>query len=359
MDEEHIILLLAVIAVLILAVAVVILLPKETGGSSKADEEKQRKRRGNKKPKETIQLGNVKAKSIKGFDDIEDAEDKEKMLAFLSGMKYELNTIAKKDSTKNQVPDAAEVPEGEEEEEAVEQDERFTMITKKKKTEGYKEDQKPKSERRKGKKKGPFFKPEIIQEMREGRKKDRDERQKQDPEQTEEKPRKKREQKPEEQKDQQPTEQQQQEQKKEKKHEGQQDKKEQKPKYRAPKDADRPNRIPGVGRGTRLPMGPPPIRNTGLEAASLDDMLNAITSFYPANIFQQRFSDPKILIRILSFLPLKNIIALSFVDRFFHGFIKREEQVWRNLCRRDFGLNNKLPNSKSFKHTYKVSYKGQ
>jgi len=358
MDEEHIILLLAVIAVLILAVAVVILLPKETGGSSKADEEKQRKRRGNKKPKETIQLGNVKAKSIKGFDDIEDAEDKEKMLAFLSGMKYELNTIAKKDSTKNQVPDAAEVPEGEEEEE-VEQDERFTMITKKKKTEGYKEDQKPKSERRKGKKKGPFFKPEIIQEMREGRKKDRDERQKQDPEQTEEKPRKKREQKQEEQKDQQPTEQQQQEQKKEKKHEGQQDKKEQKPKYRAPKDADRPNRIPGVGRGTRLPMGPPPIRNTGLEAASLDDMLNAITSFYPANIFQQRFSDPKILIRILSFLPLKNIIALSFVDRFFHGFIKREEQVWRNLCRRDFGLNNKLPNSKSFKHTYKVSYKGQ
>jgi len=103
---------------------------------------------------------------------------------------------------------------------------------------------------------------------------------------------------------------------------------------------------------------PPPIRNTGLEPASLDDMLNAITNYYPANIFQQRFGDPKILIRIFSYLPFKAIKALTHVDRFFHSFIKREDNIWRDLCRRDFGLTSKLPAAKNFKQTYKLSYKG-
>ncbi len=103
MDEEHIILLLAVIAVLVLAVAVVILLPRESGvASAKSDEENKRRRRSNKKPRQAIQVGNVKAKSIKGFDDIEDAEDQDKLLALLSGSKYELNTITKKEQTKQQ-----------------------------------------------------------------------------------------------------------------------------------------------------------------------------------------------------------------------------------------------------------------
>ncbi len=177
--------------------------------------------------------------------------------------------------------------------------------------------------------------------MREGRKKDKEERQKQGAdatEQAEEKPKKKKEQKSEESKEQAAPTEQQQEKKKEKRppksDASSQEKKEQKPKSGGPprpqnRDPNRP-KVPGVGRGTaRMPLGP--IRNSGLEPASLDDMLNAITSYYTPNVFQQQFADPKILIRILSFLPLRSIIALTFVDRFFHSFIKREDQYLRPL----------------------------
>jgi len=368
MDEEHIILLLAVIAVLVLAVAVVILLPKEkVAAPASEEEEKQRRRRSNKKPRQSIQVGNVKAKGIKGFDEVEDAEDDAKLLAFIRGTSYELNTsAAKKEQRKNNEDEVEEPVEEEDGEE-------FTKITKtqKKKPEGESHEAKGKGGR--GKKKKLFFKPEIIQEMREGRKKDREEKQKahegtdQD---KEEKSKKKKDQ-------QQKTEEgasssSEQEKKSEKKDKKPQNKEkgsdkesketkesstDQKPKGpRGPpreRDPNRPPRAPGLGRGA--PRLPPPIRNTGLEPASLDDMLNAITNYYPPNIFQQRFGDPKILIRILSYLPFKTIVVLTYVDRFFHSFIKREDNIWRDLCRRDFGLNSKLPATKNFKQTYKLS----
>jgi len=121
-------------------------------------------------------------------------------------------------------------------------------------------------------------------------------------------------------------------------------------------------RAPGLGRGApRKPMVPGPIRNTGLEPASLDDMLTAITNHYGdrPSIFKQFFSEHKDqLIHIFSFLSLRNILKLSLVDRFFHNFIKREERLWKELCWRDFAVTKKVPNSKGFKQTYKISYKG-
>jgi len=370
MDEEHIILLLAVIAVLVLAVAVVILLPKEkVAAPASEEEEKQRRRRSNKKPRQSVQVGNVKAKGIKGFDEVEDAEDEEKLLQFIRGTSYELNTAAsKKEQRKNKPEDEAEEQPEEEED-----GEEFTKITKtqKKKSEGESHENKGKGG--KGKRKKLFFKPEIIQEMREGRKKDREEKQKSHEgadQDKEAKPKKKKEQKTEEgasssedkkseKKDTKPQNKDKGSDKetKEPKEGSSDQKRERKP--RGPpreRDPNRPPRAPGLGRGT--PRLPPPIRNTGLEPASLDDMLNAITNYYPANIFQQRFGDPKILIRIFSYLPFKAIKALTHVDRFFHSFIKREDNIWRDLCRRDFGLTSKLPAAKNFKQTYKLSYKG-
>jgi len=325
-------------------------------------------------------------------------------LAFLSGTKYELNTVAKKEQTKNK-----KVEEHEEEEEEEEQDENFTKITKKKKAEvTNNKDDKPnkgkKNERmdRNKKKKGPFFKPEILQEMREGRKKDREQKQATESvDQTEEKPKKKKEQKSEEKKSEESSEQQEKKNEKKDKKSNQnknepvvpvpvpvaaaasttttttttttstsgqeQKKKEQKPKTSSPsfkpqnKDRD-PNkpRIPGIGRGaSRIQTSSPIIKNMGSESASLDDFLNSITSYYTPNIFQRLSESKGVLAKIISFLPLRSILNLSLVDRFFHNLVKKEDQIWREICRRDFGINSKLPNSKSFKHTYKISYPGK
>jgi len=370
MDETQIILLLAVIAVLVLAVAVVILLPKEKVVSSeKGDEDKQKKKQRSNKPKRVhVPTPSIKGKSIKGFDDVEDANNADELLEFLKGKDVQLNTVGKEEKKR--------VQQEEVEEDDQDEDDDFTKITKKKKSEGAKEEKRPKQERKKAKK--LFFKPEVYDAMREGRKKDREERKNDGAAPTtEEKPKKKKEESTSADKPAEQTPQDKKPEKKDKKpyvnnkdkkdHEGEQPS--QSGSGQDQGERKRPPRVGGLGRGTGLPKGPGPIRNTGLEPASLDDMLSAITHFYgdKPSIFKKNFAaNPSgnekrpnnlALVNIASFLPLRDVLKLAVVDRFFHNFIKREEKLWKELCRRDFGLTKKLPNSKSWKHTYRVSHK--
>jgi hypothetical protein len=89
MDETHIILLLAVLAVFVLAVAVVILLPKEKIAPSEEESKKSSKKKGvntfKSKPRTQPTLpAAVKSQRIKGFDEVEEADDTRDLVDYLA-----------------------------------------------------------------------------------------------------------------------------------------------------------------------------------------------------------------------------------------------------------------------------------
>jgi hypothetical protein len=368
MDETHIILLLAVAAVLVLAVAVVILLPKEKIAPSDEEEEtkKASKKKGQNvfksKPRTQASLpAAVKSQRIKGFDEVEEAEDIRDLVDYFTKKDAKPVIAAKtEEKKKNKQPSTeARAPADKEEGEDY-------ITIKREKKKAAKDSEKPSDESKKKRKKS-FLKPEIVQAMREGRKKDREEKKNQDAanpepqapkkkkdqkseesapsEATEEKKTERKEKKPKEEKDQQP---------------GQEGKKPRPPRnVNAEGETQEQKRPPRGDRSASAPppkRTPPPIVNTGLEPASLDDMLSAITHYYAEapNIFKKL--PVQALVHILSFLPLKDLITLARVNKFFAGIIKKEQKLWKALCLRDFGITKQPPNSKTWKNTYKTAY---
>jgi hypothetical protein len=352
MEEIQIILLLAVSAVLILAVAVVILLPKEkivvevekenkkTKGKKKTNKGKNNRQ---KEVQETEFVSHVpKVPRIKGFTDAQEVDDTRELEEFLKINRVSVinNSSREEKKSKHQQLIA-------ESKEILGEDYITIKRDSKQKKEG-----KEITEKRKRKKN--FWKPEILQQIREGRSKDRQTQNETKNQTSNEQSKKKKEEKLDDLD------------KKEPSRQGKNIKnleiipKENVEEQRNHLGEDKnrnPNPRRTFGRGIpKKNFTPAPIRNTGLVSASLDDMLNAITYFYgePPSIFKKLSKDQ--LLHILLYLPLESIIALSRTDRYLHNFIKKEEKLWKQLCQRDFSLTKKLPNITSFKHSYKASF---
>jgi len=364
MDETHIILLLAVLAVLVLAIAVVILLPKEKIAPSEEEQDKKAsKKKGQNvfktKPRTQSSLpAAVKTQRIKDFNEIEEAEDTRDLVDYFAKKETKPVLVKSEEKKKSKQPSAeARAPADKEEGEDY-------ITIKREKKKAAKDNDKPSDENKKKKKKA-FLKPEIVQAMWEGRKKDREDRKlegsadqqqaapkkkkdqkadesapSEDTANVEEKKADRKEKKPKDEKDQQ-----------------NQDNKKPRPPRNFNKDGspseqqqDQKPRPPPVKRT------PPPIVNTGLEPASLDDMLSAITHYYAEspNIFKKLNSAA--LVDVLALLPLKDLVTLAEMNKFFSGIIKKDQKLWKALCLRDFGLTKMAPDSKSWKHSYKISY---
>eukprot|EP01114_Cavostelium_apophysatum_P003390 TRINITY_DN1323_c0_g1_i1.p1 TRINITY_DN1323_c0_g1~~TRINITY_DN1323_c0_g1_i1.p1 ORF type:complete len:406 (+),score=168.65 TRINITY_DN1323_c0_g1_i1:317-1534(+) len=102
---------------------------------------------------------------------------------------------------------------------------------------------------------------------------------------------------------------------------------------------------------------PPPRPQTGpFEMASLDDMLSAISTYYPTR--ESFFSKlpQEALANIVTRLSIRDVATLSRVNNFLSKFC-RSDRVWRSLCERDFNLKfNKASGKKRFKNTYKEEF---
>jgi len=116
---------------------------------------------------------------------------------------------------------------------------------------------------------------------------------------------------------------------------------------------DRPPR-PYVPRDIAPPL------SGGYEAPSIDDMLKAISTFYGTSAKEHFFSKlPKLAVfKILQFLLVRDIVALSRVNHFFNKMC-RDDKLWKFLCERDFKkkLSEKDVGKKRFKAVYKDDYK--
>jgi len=122
---------------------------------------------------------------------------------------------------------------------------------------------------------------------------------------------------------------------------------------------NRPPRKPREDRPPREAPQPPPRPLSGpYEAASLDDMLSAISSHYgpkPKENFAKL--PPPVLFRLLRNLSVRDIIVLSKVNRFLNK-ATRDDRMWRGFCEKDFKLkfSNKVNSKKRFKNIYRDEY---
>jgi len=363
MDETQVILLLAVIAVIVLSVAVIILLPKDKPAPRKVEDEedKKAKKKAAKQSKPRMVVPNVKVGRIKDFNEPE--ESNEDLLSYYSkGKNKEPSQPVVKAPEEKKKP-AKQPAQAKQQPHAVE-DADYITIQQKAKKEKVAEKAEKKDESQK-KKKG-FYKPEIAKEINEGRKKSKGEEAAANEEVVQEQPAENK--------------------KKEKKNKPAPQKQEVAEGEKPQENAEGQPKF-GGGRGAPIkkPYVPGPIKNTGLDVASLEDMMNAITNYYgkdptppqkrtqkakPAAAKVQGKEVPKarppvphiwnvldhsVFVDIVTLLPLKEMLNLALVDKWFQSSIK-SERLWKKMCVRDFGVNEKLPTSKTFKHTYQKSF---
>jgi len=146
---------------------------------------------------------------------------------------------------------------------------------------------------------------------------------------------------------------------------------------RRPRQPRGPPKEPRERKPREVQPLPAPLAVTSDDTPSLDAMLGAITSHYGTTVQKNLFTalaekekdrtrtkrrditsatGRSILIGILSYLPLRDIASLARVNNFFSKFT-RDDQLWKNLCQRDFKLKfGKGSERKKFKPIYRDEF---
>jgi len=146
---------------------------------------------------------------------------------------------------------------------------------------------------------------------------------------------------------------------------------------RRPRQPRGPPKEPRERKPREVQPLPAPLQVTADDSLSLDAMLGAITSHYGTTVQKNLFTalaekekdrtrtkrreitsatGRSILIGILSYLPLRDIANLARVNNFFSK-LTRDDQLWKNLCQRDFGMKfGKGSERKKFKPVYRDEF---
>jgi len=123
------------------------------------------------------------------------------------------------------------------------------------------------------------------------------------------------------------------------------------------KEGERKPRPPKEPREVRRPITSPP--NVKYEEADINDILNSITQGYKpkppraSSIFSK--IERSLVVKILAELDARDLVALSQVNHYFMGVV-RKDSLWKNLLIRDFGIKE-MGKNKSFRAAYKAEYK--
>jgi hypothetical protein len=115
-------------------------------------------------------------------------------------------------------------------------------------------------------------------------------------------------------------------------------------------------RPPRPQRPREAPLPPPKPMSGPYEAASLDDMLSAISTFYGVKPKENFFSKlpARFLYKVLHSLKVKDLITLSKVNHFLNKFC-RDDKLWRFFFELDFKAKL-APGKKRIKNIYKEEY---